>query len=86
MAKVKDSRVKILAKVNNAVFEVTVTARILAHASSPVLFDAPCAPDTMITHILSATFLTHLQVGITVEFCKVTGRNATLTMKTIDIL
>ena len=86
MAKVKDSRVKILTKVNNTVLEVAVAARVLAHASSAVLFDAPCAPDTMITHILSTTFLAHLQVGIAVEFCKVTGRNATLTMKTIDIL
>ena len=65
---------------------MAIAAWALTLATSAVLFGLLSIADAMVTHVLAATFLANFEIRITVQLRNAGGWNATLAMKTIDIL
>ena len=86
LTKHEDSIIQLLAKVDDCVLEMAIAAWALAHATRAVLFSLLGVAYTMVTHVLAATFLANFEVRVSVQLRNAGGRNATLTMKTIDVL
>ena len=86
LTKLKDSRVEILAEVDDRVLEVTIAARTLALASCSVLLGLLSVAYTMVAHVLAATLLANLEVRVAVELRNASCGDTALAVKAIDIL
>ena len=86
LTKLKDSRVEVLAEVDDRVLEVTIAAWSLALASSSVLLGLLGVAHTVVAHELATTILAHLEVCVAMKLSNAGCRDAALAMETIDIL
>lgn len=62
----EDCIIQLLAKVDDCVLEMAIAAWVLALATRAVLFGLLGIADTMVTHVLAATFFANFEVRITV--------------------
>jgi len=86
LTKLKDSRVEVLAEVDDRVLEVTIAAWSLALASSSVLLGLLGVAHTVVAHELATTILAHLEVCVAVKLGNAGCRDAALAVEAIDIL
>ena len=86
IAQLEDGRVQVLTEVDDCVLEVASAACGLAHASSPVLVRALSIAHTGVSHVLTATVLTHFQVGVAVELGDVRCGDSALSVESVNVL
>ena len=82
----EDLTVQGLAEVDDGVLEVTIATRVLALTSSSVIVGPLGSAGTLVSHVLTTTVLTNLQVCVAVEFGEVLSGDSTLPMKAVHVL
>ena len=66
LSSLQDIFIQMLPKIDNGIIEVTFAIRVIALSSSSMSFDLRVA-DFIVSHVVFATFLALLKVGISVE-------------------
>ena len=86
VAQLKDGVVEVLIEVDDCILKMSIATWVLTHASSPVLVSTLSIANSGVSHVLTATFLTNLQVCVSVKFGDVLCGDSTLSVQAVNVL